>query len=103
MLSDYLMPLWEKDCEDEYEGSQPEDDGGGDEEELCKARDVPPLPLHGHLLPSLVLGVEWAVVRDLAVGLGARLASPVRDLAKMMMMMVMMMMMMMRRRRRGSW
>ena len=98
MLSDHLMPLWEKDGKDEYEGAQPEDDGGGDEEELCKARDVPPLPLHGHLLPSLVLGVEWAVVRDLAVGLGARLASPVRDLAKMMMMRMRMRRRMRRRR-----
>ena len=97
LLFDHLMPLWEKDGKDEYEGAQPEDDGGGDEEELGKAGDVPPLPLHGHLLPSLVLGVEWAVVRDLAVGLGARLASPVRDLVKMMVMM----MMRRRRRRRG--
>ena len=99
MLSDYLMPLWEKDGEDEYEGAQPEDDGGGDEEELREAGDVPPLPLHGHLLASLVLAVEWAVLRDLTMGLGACLASPVRDLVKMMVMMMMMMKMMMRRRR----
>ena len=62
MFSDYLMPLWEKDGEDEYEGAQPEDDGGGDEEELREAGDVLPLPLHGHLLPRLVLCVEGAVV-----------------------------------------
>ena len=91
MSSDYLMPLWEKDGKDEYEGAQPEDDGGGDEEELCEAGDVPSLSLHGHLLASLVLRVERAVVRDLTMGLGACLASPVRDLVKMMVMMMMMM------------
>ena len=100
MLSDYLMPLWEKDGEDEYEGAQPEDDGGGHEEELGKAGDIPSLPLHGHLLASLVLAVEWAVLRDLTMGLGACLASPVRDLVKMMVMVMVMVMMMRRRWRR---
>ena len=58
----HLMPLGEKNCEDEEEGAKTEDDGGSDEEELGKAGDTPPLPLHWHLLARLVLGVEWAVV-----------------------------------------
>ena len=56
------MPLREKNCEDEEEGAKTENNGSSDEEELGKAGDAPPLPLHGHLLACLVLGVEWAVV-----------------------------------------
>ena len=59
---DHLMPLGEKNCEDEEEGAETEDNGGSNEEELGKAGDAPPLPLHWHLLARLVLGVEWAVV-----------------------------------------
>ena len=43
---DHLMPLGEKNCEDEEEGAKTEDDGGSDEEELGKAGDAPPLALH---------------------------------------------------------
>ena len=78
---DHLMPLGEKNCEDEEEGAKTEDDGGSDEEELGKAGDTPPLPLHWHLLARLVLGVEWAVVRDLTMGLRAGLPGPVGHLA----------------------